>query len=90
MAYTPQVEEATLVSENKNNGLFEILVVLKDRTHCRLIFERTPDGAPLITHANRLNKAPCPVCRKDFLCNCMERYSTQLAEQALAKVELSQ
>ncbi|MDT2242702.1 hypothetical protein P7H25_23495 [Paenibacillus larvae] len=41
MAYTPQVEEATLVSENKNNGLFEILVVLKDRTHCRLIFERT-------------------------------------------------
>ncbi|MCS7461097.1 hypothetical protein N0M98_13165 [Paenibacillus doosanensis] len=84
MAYQPQVVDAKIVSHNQKNGLFEIVVNLKDRTSCRLIFEKeAASGEPVLTHVNRLLKEPCPICRKDFLCNCMSSYKDELAAQAI-------
>jgi hypothetical protein len=89
MAYDPQVVDANLVSDNKKNGLFEVVVILKDRTHCRLTFERDDkSGTSRVTNLNRLLKEPCPICRKDFLCKCLERYAPTVSEQALALLKL--
>lgn len=87
MAYQPQVVDAKIVSNNPKNGLFEIVVNLKDRTSCRLIFEKDAEtGEAQVTHVSRLLKEPCPICRKDFLCNCMISYKDELQAQALQLV----
>lgn len=83
MAYQAQVVDAKIVSHNPKNGLFEIVAVLKDRTECRLMYEKNDAGEVKVTHINRLYKVPCPVCRKDFLCNCMTSYIDDISAQAL-------
>ncbi|TBL80271.1 hypothetical protein [Paenibacillus thalictri] len=85
MAYQPQVVDARVVSNNPKNGLFEIVVKLKDRTECRLMYDKEANGGAKVTHINRLYKEPCPICRKDFLCNCMSRFIDDISAQALAK-----
>ncbi|ALS22441.1 MULTISPECIES: hypothetical protein [Paenibacillus] len=83
MAYNPQVVDAKIVSHNSKNGLFEIVAQLKDRTVCRLIYEQDVSGGAKVTHINRLLKEPCPICRKDYLCNCMGRFKEDISSQAL-------
>ena len=83
MAYNPQVVDAKIVSHNEKNGLFEIVAQLKDRTVCRVIYEQDAAGGAKATHINRLLKEPCPICRKDFLCNCMSRFKEDISSQAL-------
>lgn len=88
MAYTPQVVDAKIVSDNPKNGLFEIVATLKDRTKTRIGFQRDQQsGEEHATHINRLFTEPCPVCRKDFLCNCMSKFMPTIAEQALQMVK---
>ncbi|MFD0694935.1 hypothetical protein ACFQZT_12585 [Paenibacillus sp. GCM10027628] len=88
MAYDPQVVDAKIVSDNKKNGLFEIVVVLKDRNQCRLFFERDSEtGVGKVTNLNRLMKEPCPICRKDYLCNCLDRYKQTIADQAMSYIK---
>lgn len=83
MAYQPQVANAKIVSHNPKNGLFEIVAELKDRTVCRLFYQKEADGAITPTHISRLQKEPCPICRKDFLCNCMSRFMHEISEQSV-------
>lgn len=87
MAYSPQVVDAKIVSDNPKNGLFEVVAVLKDRSKCRIGFERSASGEEHATHVNRLFTEPCPICRKDFLCNCMSKFLPTIAEQALQLVK---
>lgn len=87
MAYQPEVVEAKKVSENENNGFFEIMVELSDHNRCRLAFQQDPKtGKPLATHIRRLHTVPCVICKKDTLCHCYERFLEPIAEQALAQV----
>lgn len=84
MAYQARVVEANVVSENKQNGFFEIVAVLSDRNRCRITFESDKEtGKPKATHINRLYTVPCGICKKDFLCYCLNRYMDQIGEQAL-------
>ncbi|WP_246627620.1 hypothetical protein [Paenibacillus solanacearum] len=83
LAYQPQVVDAKIVSNNPKTGLFEIVAQLKDRTVCRLIYGKDVEGATVPTHINRLLKEPCPICRKDFLCNCMTKFKEEISSQAL-------
>jgi hypothetical protein len=88
LAYDPQVVDAKIVSDNKKNGLFEVVAYLTDRNQCRLIFERDPEtGKGKVTNINRLLKEPCPICRKDYLCNCLERYMNGIADQAMTHIQ---
>ncbi|NHN30685.1 hypothetical protein [Paenibacillus agricola] len=87
MAYQPKVMKAEIVSNNTKNGLFEVLVHLKDRTSCRLTYGKdTATGTAVASHINRLLYEPCPICRKDFLCNCMNKYKEDISQQALELV----
>ncbi|WP_426453955.1 hypothetical protein ACP26L_15995 [Paenibacillus sp. S-38] len=83
MAYNPQVTDAKVVSHNPKNGLFEIVASLKDRTVCRLTYETDEAGGARATHISRLLQEPCPICRKDFLCNCMDKFKENISAQAL-------
>ncbi|WP_438446595.1 hypothetical protein [Gorillibacterium sp. sgz5001074] len=84
MAYQPKVIDAKVVSENPNNGYFEIVAELHDRNRCRLTFEKDPEtGTPKVTHVNRLYTVPCGICKKDFLCYCLNRYMDDIGAQAL-------
>jgi hypothetical protein len=71
MAYQPKVTGAKIVSHNEKNGLFEVLVEMADRTQCRIFYETLDKGETAPTSINRLLKVPCPVCKKDYLCNCL-------------------
>jgi hypothetical protein len=87
MAYQPSVTHAEIVSNNTKNGLFEVVVNLKDRTSCRLIYEKdAATGTAFASHINRLLKEPCPICRKDFQCDCMTKYKDVISGQALELV----
>lgn len=84
MAYQARVVEAEVVSENKQNGFFEIVAVLSDRNRCRITFEPNPEtGEPKATAISRLYTVPCGICKKDYLCYCLNRYLDTLGEQAL-------
>lgn len=84
MAYRPQVVNAKLVHKNEKNGFFEVVVELADRNEARLMFEKDPvTGKEKATHINRLYTVPCAICKKDFLCSCLNRYMDDIAEQAL-------
>lgn len=82
MAYQPKVTEATIVSHNTKNGLYEVVVKLEDRTHCRLIYETLADGKKVATNISRLLKVPCPICKRDYLCHCMTPYLGVIGNQA--------
>jgi len=83
MAYQAKVVNAKVVSENKNNGFFEIVAELSDRNRCRVTFERNEQGEAVATHISRLYTVPCGICKKDFLCYCLNRYKEEIGEQAL-------
>jgi hypothetical protein len=36
-----------------------------------------------MTNISRLLKTPCPVCRKDFICKCMEAFTADFEGQML-------
>ncbi|WJH34273.1 hypothetical protein MJA45_17280 [Paenibacillus aurantius] len=88
MPYQPKVAEAKIVSHNEKNGLMEVVVVLEDRNHCRVTYETLPSGEKVPTDISRLHKEPCPVCKKDYLCNCMDPYLPEIGEQVSKFVDL--
>lgn len=88
MGYQPKVAAAKIVGHNPKNGLMEISAELKDRTVCRIIYEKDASGSFVPTHINRLQKEPCPICRKDYLCNCMQRFIDDISAQSLEQTGL--
>ncbi|ANE47775.1 hypothetical protein SY83_17470 [Paenibacillus swuensis] len=88
MAYRPQVVSAQIVSKNQSNDLFQVVAQLEDRLECRLTFSGDAStGDAKATHISRLLKEPCPICRKDYLCNCMTRYMEPISVQVLEKLK---
>ncbi|MEF2967086.1 hypothetical protein V3851_14685 [Paenibacillus sp. M1] len=79
MSYRPSVENVTKAGSNEKEGLYEFIVKLADGTECRAFYHRFPQWR--MTNINRLQKTPCPVCRKDFICNCMESFSGDIGLQ---------
>lgn len=79
MSYRPSVENMTKASSNEKEGLYEFIVKMTDGTACRVFFRRDPEWR--LTDISRLQKTPCPVCRKDFICKCMDRFSSEIRRQ---------
>lgn len=77
--YKPVIKEFTLAEKNEKNGLFQFIMELADGSKCRIFYSKNPDWKA--THIARLNVTPCPVCKKDFICNCMEKFLDVLDQQ---------
>ncbi|MEK5058092.1 hypothetical protein PUW24_13975 [Paenibacillus urinalis] len=79
MSYRPQIVDLTTASRNEEAGLYEFTMKLADGTLCRVFYSRDPEWK--MTSISRLQKTPCPVCRKDFICKCMEKFAGEIHEQ---------
>ncbi|CAH1203475.1 MULTISPECIES: hypothetical protein [Paenibacillus] len=81
MSYRPSIATLQIASKNEKDGLYEFTMKLVDGTHCRVFYSRTPEWK--LTNISRLQKTPCPVCRKDFICKCMDQYAADLHQQMM-------
>lgn len=79
MSYKPMISNVRKASSNDKEGLYEFIINLADGTECRAFFNRFPEWK--MTNISRLQKTPCPVCRKDFICKCMESFKSELEQQ---------
>lgn len=79
MSYRPVITNMEEASSNEKSGLYEFILYLADGTVCRASYSRSPEWK--MTNINRLQKTPCPVCRKDFICKCIESYKGELEQQ---------
>ena len=79
MSYRPSITNVTKASSNDKEGLYEFIIKLADGTECRAFYNRFPEWK--MTNISRLLKTPCPVCRKDFICKCMESFTADFEEQ---------
>ncbi|GGN99370.1 hypothetical protein [Saccharibacillus kuerlensis] len=80
MAYRPTVVGVDKAGSNEKDGLYEYVLHLEDGTMCRTFYNRFPEGWRM-THVSRLLKTPCPICRKDYICNCFEKFKGELDAQ---------
>ncbi|MDQ0087301.1 hypothetical protein J2T12_000695 [Paenibacillus anaericanus] len=79
MSYRPSVENVTKAGSNEKDGLYEFVVKMVDGTACRVFYSRYPEWR--LTNISRLQQSPCPICRKDFICKCMDNFSGVIASQ---------
>jgi hypothetical protein len=79
MSYRPSIQNVSIAGSNEKEGLYEFAVKLADGTQCRVFYHRFPEWR--LTNVNRLQKTPCPVCRKDYICNCMEDFKEDFHSQ---------
>lgn len=81
MSYRPSIAKLQVASKNEKDGLYEFTMKLVDGTQCRVFYSKSPDWK--MTAISRLQKTPCPVCRKDFICKCMDQWSGDLHQQMI-------
>lgn len=79
MSYRPIISNVEEASNNEKDGLYEFIIYLADGTECRTFYNRYPEWK--MTNISRLLKTPCPICRKDFICKCMEGFKGVLQQQ---------
>ncbi|WP_223069072.1 hypothetical protein [Paenibacillus caui] len=79
MSYKPSVDNVIKAGSNEKEGLYEFIVHLADGSECRVFYNRFPKWQ--LTNISRLQKNPCPVCRKDFICRCMESFADNIGQQ---------
>lgn len=79
MPYRPQITDVTTAGTNDKEGLYEFIIHTTDGTDIRVFYNRFPEWK--LTALSRLGKVPCPVCRKDFICKCMDKFSNEFDQQ---------
>lgn len=56
---------------NEELGQYQFVATFADKTKCRIFYEKNPDWK--VTSITRLLAVPCPICRRDYFCNCLDR-----------------
>ncbi|WP_409346957.1 hypothetical protein [Paenibacillus sp. MBLB4367] len=87
MIYRPVVKDAQIVKSSKSGDAYEVAVTLQDSAKCKL-FVVMVNGEMKPSSINRLQNVPCPICRKDYYCNCMERCMDEVFEQASGMIKV--
>ncbi|AJY76401.1 hypothetical protein [Paenibacillus beijingensis] len=75
MAFRPIVVDSKLVGSNAKTGLYQVLVKLRDGSQCRVFYNNKE------ATVNRLQTTPCPICRRDYYCNCLDKFTDQITSQ---------
>ncbi|MBP2000562.1 hypothetical protein J2Z69_001593 [Paenibacillus shirakamiensis] len=81
MSYRPIVNKVTEASNNDKDGLYEFMVNMEDGTQTRVFYQRYPEWK--LTNISRLLRNPCPICRKDFICKCMDNFTADIHNQLI-------
>ncbi|TMV48158.1 hypothetical protein FE783_19620 [Paenibacillus mesophilus] len=61
---------------NEKLGHFQFLVTFADKSKCRIFYDKNPDWK--ISNITRLLTVPCPICRRDYFCNCLDRFTDEI------------
>lgn len=78
MAFQPNILSVELSEKNESAGLYHFLVRFNGVT-CRVFYEKNPTlKAKSVT---RLLAEPCPICKADYYCNCMQRFLEPIEQQ---------
>jgi hypothetical protein len=68
--YVTNVQKA---DANEKDGHYQFLVTFADKTQCRVFYSKNPDWK--LDSVTRLLTVPCPICRRDYFCNCLDRFT---------------
>lgn len=61
---------------NEKLGHYQFLVTFADKTKCRIFYDKNPDWK--ISSVTRLLTVPCPICRRDYYCSCLDRFTDEI------------
>ncbi|MFX3635346.1 MAG: hypothetical protein ACE3L7_17780 [Candidatus Pristimantibacillus sp.] len=85
-----QIKSVTLADKDLGSGLFQYIMTLSEGSKARLFYSKNPEWK--LTGVTRMLNVPCPLCRKDYYCNCFEKnaahFEHQLAEQDFIPVSM--
>lgn len=84
MAFNPRIVDIQVSDTNDKSNLYQYVVTLHDRSKYRLFLTKAPDWK--LTSANRLLNIPCPMCRKDYYCKCMDKHLDKLEIEFQSKM----
>ncbi|SDX78473.1 hypothetical protein [Paenibacillus sp. CF384] len=87
MKFNMKIKDFAAADINVADGLYHFVVTMSDNTQCRLIFTKKPDWK--LIGVNRLLTVPCPICRRDYYCNCMSKYQEAFEREVLDKELIS-
>ncbi|MGG2202050.1 hypothetical protein [Paenibacillus validus] len=61
------------------------MLQIERQDRMRLIYEKDASGQTKADSYQPLAEGALPICRKDFLCNCMSKFKETISSQALEK-----
>lgn len=83
MSFNPKIVEVLPSDANESANLYQYVVTLQDRSKYRLFLSKQPHWK--LESVNRLLNIPCPMCRKDYYCKCMDKHIDKLELEFQAK-----
>jgi len=84
MSFNPRIVDIQKSDANDKTKLYQYVVTLTDKSKYRLFLSKNPDWK--LNSANRLLNIPCPMCRKDYYCKCMDKHLEKLESEFLSKI----
>lgn len=84
MAFNPKITDMEVSDINEKTKLYQYVVTLHDKSKYRLFLSKNPEWN--LQSANRLLNIPCPMCRKDYYCKCMDKHLDKLEAEFLTKI----
>ncbi|MDF2723218.1 MAG: hypothetical protein K0Q59_2893 [Paenibacillus sp.] len=64
---------------NEKLGLYQFVATFANKTKCRIFYEKNPDWK--INSVTRLLYVPCPICRRDYFCGCLDRFTNEIHQE---------
>ncbi|MFD0716671.1 hypothetical protein [Paenibacillus sp. GCM10027626] len=84
MSFNPKIVDIQPSDTNEKTNLYQYVVTLADQSKYRLFLRKNPEWK--LDSANRLLNIPCPMCRKDYYCKCMDKHLEKLESEFLSKI----
>jgi hypothetical protein len=81
MAFYPTIKDLQESDKNPEQNLYQYIATLTDQSKHRLFLKKDEAGEWVLMGANRLLNIPCPICRKDYYCKCINDYMPQLEDE---------
>ncbi|ANY67360.1 hypothetical protein ABEW34_14725 [Paenibacillus algorifonticola] len=78
-----QIKNVILADKDLASGLYQFIMTLSEGSKARLFYSQKPVWR--LTGVTRMLNVPCPLCRKDYYCNCFEKNIAHFNQQIIEK-----
>lgn len=76
-----QIRGIAASDKNEKTGLYQFIITLGEGAKGRAFFKKDPEWK--MTAVTRLLNVPCPICHKDYYCNCLEKNAEMIERQII-------